>query len=64
MVVKGKLSATLETRVARSRWTKNAKSVVLKVVDIDAQGSIGPSKDSINSHGVEWASLNGQGARP
>jgi len=28
--------------------------VVLKVVDIDSQGSI-------NSHGVEWGSLNGQG---
>ena len=36
-------------------------SVVLKVVDIDPQGSIGPSKGSINSHGVEWGSLNGQG---
>jgi len=34
--------------------------VVLKVVDIDPQGSIGPSKGSINSHGVEWGSLNGQ----
>jgi len=39
----------------------NSKSVVLKVVDIDPQGSIGPSKGLINSHGVEWASLNGQG---
>jgi len=29
--------------------------VVLKVVDIDPQGSIGPS------NGVEWGSLNGQG---
>jgi len=28
--------------------------VVLKVVDIDPQGSNGPSKLSINSHGVEW----------
>jgi len=36
--------------------------VVLKVVDIDPQGSIGPSKGSINSHGVEWGSLNGQGS--
>jgi len=35
-------------------------SVDLKVVDIDPQGSIGPSKGSINSHGVEWGSLNGQ----
>ena len=24
-------------------------------------GAIGPSKVSINSHGVEWGSLNGQG---
>jgi len=30
----------------------------LKVVDIDPQGSIGPSNGSINSHGVEWGSLN------
>jgi len=30
------------------------KAVVLKVVDIDPQGSIEPSKGSINSHGVEW----------
>jgi len=36
--------------------------VVLKVVDIDPQGSIGPSKGSINSHGVERGSLNGQGS--
>jgi len=36
------------------------KAVVLKVVDIDPQGSIGRSKGSINSHGVEWGSLNGQ----
>jgi len=35
--------------------------VFLKVVDIDPQGSIGPSKGPINSHGVEWGSLNGQG---
>jgi len=35
--------------------------MVLKVVDIDPQGLIGPSKVSINSHGVEWRSLNGQG---
>jgi len=38
-----------------------ARAVVLKVVDIDPQGSIGPPKGSINSHGVEWGSLNGQG---
>jgi len=35
--------------------------VVLKVVDIDPQGSIGPSKGLINSQGVEWGSLNGHG---
>jgi len=35
--------------------------VVLKVGDIDPQGSTGPPKGSINSHGVEWGSLNGQG---
>jgi len=35
--------------------------VVLKVVDIDLQGSVGLSKGSISSHGVEWGSLNGQG---
>ena len=28
--------------------------VVLEVVDIDPQGSIGPSKGSMNCHGVEW----------
>jgi len=28
--------------------------MVLKVVDIDPQGSIGPSKGTINSHGVQW----------
>jgi len=39
----------------------NARPVVHKVVDIDPQGSIGPSKASINSQGVEWGSLNGQG---
>jgi len=39
----------------------NPKAVVLKLVDIDSQGSIGPSKESINSHGVEWGSMNGQG---
>jgi len=30
------------------------KSVVLIVVDIDPQGSVGPSKGSINNHRVEW----------
>jgi len=35
--------------------------VVLKVLDIDPQGSIGPPKGSINSQGVEWGSLSGQG---
>jgi len=38
-----------------------SKPVVVKVVDIHPQGSVGPSKGSINSHGVEWGSLNGQG---
>jgi len=38
-----------------------SKPVVLKVVDIDPQGSTGPSKESINTHRVEWGSLNGQG---
>ena len=37
--------------------------MVLKVVDIDPQQTIGPSKGSINSNGVEWGSLNGQGLR-
>jgi len=35
--------------------------VVLKLVDIDPQGSIGPSKGLTNGHGVEWGSLNSQG---
>jgi len=39
------------------------KSVVLKVVDIDPQGSIGPPKGTINSQRVEWGSLNGQGVK-
>jgi len=42
----------------KKRWST---PVVLKVVDIDPQGSIGPFKRLINSHGVEWGSLNGQG---
>jgi len=37
---------------------KGCNSVVLKVVDIDPQGSIGPSTGSINSHGVEWGSVD------
>jgi len=37
------------------------KAAVLKVVDIDPQGSTGPSKGSINRKGIEWGSLNGQG---
>jgi len=36
------------------------RPVALKVFDIDPQGSIGPSKVSINSQRVEWGSLNGQ----
>jgi len=35
--------------------------VVLKVVDIEPQGSIGPSKGLMKSHRVEWGSMNGQG---
>jgi len=42
---------------------KRTRAVVLKVVDIDPQRTIGPSKGSINSNGVEWGSLNGQGVR-
>jgi len=38
-----------------------SKPVVLIVVDIDPQGSIGLSKGSINSQGVEWGSMNGEG---
>jgi len=34
------------------------KAEVLKVVDIDPQGPTGPSKGSINIHGVESGSLN------
>ena len=45
----------------KKNFVEPAKPVVLKVVDIDPQGSVGPSKGSINSHGVEWGSLNGQG---
>jgi len=37
------------------------RSVVFKMVDINPQGSIGPSKGLINSHEVEWGSLNDQG---
>jgi len=37
------------------------KPVVLTVVDIDPQRSVGPSKGSISSHVIEWGSLNGQG---
>jgi len=35
-----------------------SKPVVLKVADIDLEGSIEPSKESINSHNFEWGSLN------
>jgi len=41
-------------RIARCLF----KPVVLKVVDIDSQGSTGPSKGSINSYVVEWGPLN------
>ena len=46
---------------SRKYGVPDFRPVVLKVVDIDPQGSIGPSKGSINSHGVEWGSLNSQG---
>jgi len=42
-------------------WEGSARPVILKVVDIDPQGSIGPSKGLMNNLGVEWGSLNGQG---
>jgi len=32
------------------------------MVDIDSHGSIGQSNGSVNSHRVEWGSLNGQGS--
>jgi len=32
--------------------------MVLKVVDINLQGSVGPCKGSVSSHGVEWESMN------
>jgi len=44
-----------------SSLDKSFKSVVLKVVDIDPQGSIGPSKGPINSGRVERGSLNSHG---
>ena len=46
-----------------TRWEILASftPVVLKVVDIGPKGSIGPSKGTINSHGLEWRSMNGQG---
>jgi len=61
----------LGSKLAKVRFSANSlktlfgvelfKSVVLKVADIDPQGSIRPSKGLINSHGVEWGSLHGQG---
>jgi len=35
-------------------FSTSSIKVVLKVVDIDPQRSIGPSKGSINNQGVEW----------
>ena len=49
----------LEKAKHKVRNKRQFKPVVLKVVDIDPQGSIGPTKGSINSDGVEWGSLNG-----
>jgi len=40
-------------RFLRMHW-----AVVLKMVDIDPQGSIEQSKGSMNGYGVEWGSLN------
>ena len=37
------------------------RTVAHQVVDIDPQGSNEPSKGSVNSHGIEWGSPNGQG---
>jgi len=37
-------------------------SVVPKVVDIDPQGSIGPSNGSINSYGVKWGHWTARGS--
>jgi len=44
-------------------WGKDFRfrSVVLKVVEIDPQRSVEPSKGLISGHRVEWGSLNGQG---
>ena len=56
--------AKSDMRLASRRLVTPAlcyRPVVLKLVDIDPQGLIGPSKRSINSHGVEWGSVNGQG---
>jgi len=44
------------------RKQANSRPVVLKVVDMDPQGSVGPSKGLINNYGVRWWSLNGQGS--
>jgi len=55
------ISAPNRCQLAREPRFVLFRSVVLKVVDIDPQGSIGQSKRSINSHEVEWRSLNGQG---
>ena len=46
----------MEDKSSRIRFYK---PVVLEVVDFDPQGSIGPSKRSINSPRLEWGSLNG-----
>jgi len=61
----GNISALLVSTFSRqylaSYSAYGCRPVVLKVVDIDPQGSIGPSEGSINSHGVEWRSVNSQG---
>ena len=40
---------------------QNSRAGVLKVVDIDPQGSMGPSKGSMNIQGVERGSMNNRG---
>jgi len=53
--------STTETTMASEVSVSQSQAVILKVVDIDPQGSNGPSKRSVNSQGVEWGALNGQG---
>jgi len=50
---------TITNAIENAYKERRCRPVVLKVVDVDPQGSIGPSKGPINSHGVELGSLNG-----